>query len=112
MAASALDPKRMAPPPADAVPREYRSGQARREVLLQLLPAHPPCFEPDQWRAYSADAAAQSVWRTGPLTFHFGEPVFNRGFNFCADCSTRHAVQMDREGRCHPDYFRKPKGAK
>lgn len=111
MTASALTAKRMAaPPPADGVPRQYSTGPARRVVMMQLIPSPPACFEPDVWREYTLDSAEQVPSGVGPLTFHFGDPVFNLGFAFCRDCTPAHAVQMDREFRCHPNHFRR--GAK
>lgn len=104
--ASALTLDRIQPAIAiDAVPPQYRAAPARRVVMLQLMPSAPPCFDYDAWVAYTLDAAEQDRPRSGPLTFLLGEPMFNRGFKFCADCTPLHAVQMDRQGRCKPEFF-------
>lgn len=106
---AAFKPRHLRPDRLDAIPAEYRNGPARRVVVLKVLPAEPPCFEPDVWRGYAVDCAEQEP-RGGPLAFHNGAPMFNRGWDFCRDCKPRHAVAMDREGRCKPEFHRKPKG--
>jgi hypothetical protein len=107
--ASALDPARIKPAkPIDAVPEQFRSAKARRVILLTLIPTRPPCFEDDeQWRQYVL-AAEEEARRFGPLVFVAGKPAFNRSFSQCQDCMPLHAVQMDREKRCFPDWLRKP----
>lgn len=107
--ASALDPARIYPTKrVDSTPHKYRSREARRVILLKLIPARPPCFADDeQWRQYVLAADAEGR-RFSPLVFHNGEPLFNRSFSHCQDCAPLHAVQMDRQRRCFPDWLRKP----
>ncbi len=106
---TALHAKHLWPARMDSIPAQYRSGPARRVIVLTVLPVNPPCFEPDVWRGYAQECAEQEP-RNGPLAFHAGDPMFNRAWDFCADCKPRHAVQMDRDGRCVPNFHRKPKG--
>lgn len=113
MAASALHPQRLQPPPsADEVPPAYKHpSKARGAIMLTVMPSAPPCFEWGQWREYVTEAAqSNETGAQGPLIWHKGEAMFNRGWSFCIDCRPQFAVQMDREGRCNPDFHRKPKG--
>lgn len=76
-----------------------------RAVMDRLAPAAPPCF---QARDQSVEflIAAQldhcSPRRRAPLDFRHGEPRFNRNFDFCADCTAKHALAMKNDDRCHP----------
>lgn len=89
------------------------SGAPTRVILIaQLAPTAPPCFEArDIWLSYLTSAA--EAWRdgfrsVGPLLYEEGaQPRFNPRFNFCADCSAKHALAMTRTGRCQPDHLKK-----
>jgi hypothetical protein len=109
--ASALTPERMQIPPVSDWPAEVRApGPKRRVVMLTVLPSPPPCFEADSWQAYAQDAAEHQRHQSGPLAFLNGKAYFNRGWSYCEHCLPAHAVQMDRQDRCHPDFHRRPKG--
>lgn len=110
MSGSALTPERMRPTPVDEAPLECRTPKLRRVVMLALIPSNPPCFEPDVWRGYVLDCAEQHP-KGGPLTWLHGEPLYNRAWSYCHDCKAQHAVTMDRQGRCHPDFHRRPANA-
>lgn len=83
----------------------------RADVIEELAPAAPPCFDSRmQWVEYLKSAAAaqkQDRGEPGPLVFEAGQPVrFNHEFAFCVDCNAPHSLQMSRAGRCHPDFLR------
>ena len=80
-------------------------------LIVALAPPAPPCFSSRlSWVEYLTDYAAdkyESIRRNrGPLDLRHPEPRFNFGLDFCADCTARHALAMQAEGRCHPAYLR------
>ncbi len=112
MTDTALSPLRMALPDTDKTPKAYRMpSERRRVVMLTVLPSAPPCFEFDARRAYVLDVAEQENARCkSPLYWHNSQPLYNRAWDYCADCLPRRAADMARQGKCVPDFHRKPKG--
>lgn len=112
MTESALTPLRMALPDTDKPPKAYRMpSERRRVVMLAVLPVSPPCFEGPAWRDYVLDVAAQENARCrSPLYWHNGAPLYNRAWDYCTECLPRHAAAMAVQGKCVPDFHRKPRG--
>lgn len=80
----------------------------RKALVIKLAPAAPPCF-PDRltWLEFVQQAleASRGVALMGPLDLRYGEPRFNHALDFCADCTAKHAWQMQKEGKCVPDHL-------
>lgn len=80
----------------------------RRDTVIRLAPAAPPCF-PDRltWLEFLSSAAEeQRQGKGGPLDLRHVDARFNTRFDFCASCSARHAIAMQNQGRCKPDALR------
>lgn len=82
----------------------------RERLVRELAPVAPNCFSSrGQWLEYVGHAAIyqRDEHAPGPLLFVRGEPVrFNPDFDICSDCDDRYAKDMQRQGRCRPDYLR------
>ena len=84
----------------------------RTNLVAGLAPVAPPCFEArDIWVEYLKSAAeyggSDKVHHSTPLLGKRGEvPRFNYDFNFCGDCSSKHAASMVLQGRCKPLHLR------
>ncbi len=79
----------------------------RRALVIALAPPSPPCFTDRlTWLEYLCDAqvAANGNMR-GPLDLRKSPVSFNLDFDFCADCSARYAMDMQRQGRCIPHHL-------
>jgi hypothetical protein len=62
-------------------------------------PVAPACFPSRTvWVQYLASAQESKTTATKPFT----RGAFNPSFNFCADCTYQHRLNMSRAGRCHP----------
>ena len=81
---------------------------SRRELVIRLAPAAPPCFTSrDQWTEYLAAAVVeQRHGKRGPLDMRRAVPAFNYAFQFCAECPAPHARSMQAQGRCEPDWLK------
>lgn len=106
-AAQPLDPQALAGATHNPTepPKQYRSAEQRRALVIPLIPLQPPCFERHtDWVNYVVQAVeATKDGEAGPLRFLEGRASFNARFNFCCDCTPARAVEMDRQGRCQPD---------
>jgi hypothetical protein len=87
----------------------------RRDIVIRIAPAAPPCYETRmQWLEYLASAAESQ--RTTRLFADPGArvlvmeegaaPRINPEFQFCRDCSAQHSDRMLRAGKCQPDHLR------
>lgn len=76
----------------------------RRATVIRLAPVHPPCFDSRvQWHEFLASAAEeQRDGKAGPLDLRKTEPAFNRRWDFCKDCTAKHAIAMQQQSRCRP----------
>lgn len=93
-----------------------RRPTSREEIVRELAPPAPPCFESaEQWRQVLVSAAEAQHYRpgtVGPLLLQRGRPVtFNPAFDFCGDCLPSYAQAMSRQGRCHPRHLTENKDA-
>ena len=88
----------------------------RAELIAQIAPVAPPCFETRaQWVAYLSSAAeAQKPEKrvNGPdsravlIRQHEGAPLeLNYQFAYCADCSAQHSHAMLTKGKCKPRHL-------
>ena len=77
----------------------------RKVLVIKLAPAAPPCF-PDRltWIEY-LKTALDDVKRFGPLDLRGPEPRFNYRFDFCGECTAKHAHAMQVQSRCRPGYL-------
>lgn len=80
----------------------------RRALIVRIAPAAPPCFHDRlAWLEYLVEAQASAKGsERGPLDMRSGVPQFNYELDFCADCSARHVMAMQRARRCRPDHLR------
>lgn len=109
---TALTPARMSLPDCDKTPKGFTGpSERRRVVMLTVLPVAPPCFDGAAWRAYVLNVAEQENARCrSPLYWHNNQPLYNRAWDYCVECLPRHAAAMAVQGKCVPDFHRKPKG--
>lgn len=80
-----------------------------RDVVQDTAPPPPPCFlNGTQWREYLASAAAAQACRGEPkvIVIVKGEPAFNRAFPFCEDCTQVKSFEMDKQGKCKPNFLK------
>ena len=81
---------------------------SRRDVLIPLIPASPPCFSDRlSWVEFvvAADEAAKQGAR-GPIDMRKAPPRFNPAFDFCSECPAKHSWKMQEQGRCKPNHLR------
>lgn len=79
----------------------------RKALVIKLAPAAPPCFSDRlTWLEYLCDAQVAANGNTrGPLDLRKSPPRFSLTFDFCQDCSAKHALAMQAEGRCKPGHL-------
>ena len=80
----------------------------RRATVIRLAPVAPPCFSArDIWLEFLVSAAEETQrGRLGPVDMRQSPATFNRNFDFCDSCPAKHALAMNAQGRCQPDYLR------
>lgn len=81
---------------------------SRQATVIRLAPAPPPCFATrDIWLEFLGSAAEETQrGRLGPVDMRQSPAKFNRNFDFCDSCPAKHALAMNAQGRCQPDYLR------
>jgi hypothetical protein len=80
----------------------------RRVILLAIAPPSPPCFQDRMsWVEYLVEAdMARGDGERGPIDMRSGSARFEMAFDYCKDCLAKHALAMNAQGRCQPDYLR------
>jgi hypothetical protein len=77
--------------------------------VADLAPEPPPCYQNRYaWREYLKSAAAAQNQRDEPKVILIaldGGATFNYAFPFCVDCTQIKSLEMDRLGRCKPDFL-------
>ncbi len=91
-----------------AVPPQARPSNPsqRRNMVIAIMPEHPPCWSrQEDWAEYvvQADASTKSNDGERPLRLVHGKPTFNVRWSYCTDCMPLHAAEMARQGRCQPN---------
>lgn len=80
------------------------------DAVLDLAPTTPPpCFlNRAQWREYLKSAAHAQSCRGEPKVIIMvkSEPVFNREFPFCDDCTPFRKEEMEMRGTCKPNHLK------
>lgn len=85
---------------------------SRRVLVVKLAPSAPPCFTDRlSWLEYLVSYMddkdeIRKVGSRGPVDMRQTAPRFNFAFDFCRDCSARHALAMQAQGRCVPSHLR------
>jgi len=81
---------------------------SRRDLIQQLAPPAPPCFETRLvWVEFLCSAAEETKGgRLGPIDARVQPVKFNAQFDFCRGCLAKHALAMLAAGRCQPHYLR------
>lgn len=66
-----------------------------RKHIFMVAPPAPKCFDSrGQWAEFLT--SAQAAGKVKP----FKDGQYRPEFGFCADCSSAHAAEMTRQGRC------------
>lgn len=80
-----------------------------QRLIEDLAPPPPPCFTRPQWIAYllASHGASREAQILGPIDMRRNPPVFNLRFDYCEDCTAKHALTMQLAGKCMPLYLRK-----
>lgn len=81
-----------------------------QRLIEDLAPPNPPCFTGrEQWVTYllASHGASREAGILGPVDMRKTPPVFNLRFDYCEDCTAKHALRMQLAGRCKPHHLRK-----
>lgn len=79
------------------------------DAVEDLAPTPPKCFLNHlAWREYLKSAATSQSHKGEPKVIKIvgGQPAFDFGFPFCADCTQVKSVEMMAQGRCDPDFLK------
>lgn len=79
------------------------------DAVEDLAPPPPPCFlNRMSWREYLKSAAAVQNHKGEQVVIVItkGEPSFNMKLDFCEDCTSRAAADMQARGQCVPTHLR------
>lgn len=80
------------------------------DAVDDLAPPPPPCFlNRMAWMEYLKSAAAAQNQKDEPRVFLYGpdgDVRFNFDFPFCADCTQVKSLEMDKQGKCKPDFLK------
>lgn len=80
------------------------------DAVDDMAPPPPPCFlNRSIWVEYLKSAAASQNQRDEPKLFIYtagGAVRLNYEFPYCADCTQVKSLEMDRLGKCKPDYLK------
>lgn len=81
---------------------------SRRTIVIQLAPPAPPCFATrGAWVEFLVSAVEETKGgRLGPVDMRRQEPRFNHAYDYCQGCLAKHALAMNAQGLCKPDYLR------
>lgn len=80
-----------------------------KDTVDDLAPPPPPCFHNRSgWMEYLKSAAAAQNHAGEPKViriFKDGTHAFNFDFPMCADCTQVKSFDMEKQGRCNPQYL-------
>ena len=79
-----------------------------KDAVDDLAPAPPLCFlNKVHWIEYLYSAAASQNNRGEQkiILIVEGEPVINKAYDFCEDCTAHHRRAMVKVNQCHPDWM-------
>lgn len=81
---------------------------ARADLVAQLAPVAPPCFESRmQWVTYlctAAEAGKSSNGITDVVLLRDPDRI-NPKFAYCRDCAAKHHLAMTKAGKCNPQHL-------
>lgn len=82
---------------------------SRRDIVIQLAPAAPPCFATrTAWVEFLVSAVEETKGgRLGPVDMRQPTPRFNAHYDYCDGCLAKHALAMYAQGKCQPDHLRR-----